>query len=295
MNIILAHGILGFDRIGRLDYFNGIKRHLESKYEGVKVLTTAVDPTDSIETRGEQLREKILSALGQTGQSPPLNPDEETHIIAHSMGGLDSRYILSPDNEGNIAEFITSLTTIGTPHLGSPIADLFYKPLDGDNAWEIPVRDSLKLVGISTRGLRDLTTAAMGDFNAKYRDNDGVRYFWAAGIGRSTGFVTSAPFLPTHEYIRYRGESDDEKTSDGVVPLSSVRREAEGWEATGELWDADHADEVGHDLNKYLTPRGIVTALAIALRHEPDQVPPPRRLLDRYDEIVARIAPLRKR
>jgi len=277
-----------------LDYFNGIKRHLESKYVNVKVLTTAVDPTDSIETRGEQLREQILKALGQTGHSPFLNPDEETHIIAHSMGGLDSRYILSPDNEGNIAEFITSLTTIGTPHKGSPIADLFYQPLDGDNVWEIPVRNSLKLVGISTKGLRDLTTEAMGAFNAKYRDNGSVKYFWAAGVGRSKGLVTSAPFLPPHQYIRFKGESDDEKTSDGVVPLSSAKREEDGWEPIGDFWGADHADEVGHDLDEYLSPRGIVKALAIALRHEPGQVQPHPGLLARYDEIVDRIAPLRK-
>jgi len=48
MNIILAHGILGFDRIGRLEYFNGIKAYLEGKYEGVKVLTTEVSATGSI-------------------------------------------------------------------------------------------------------------------------------------------------------------------------------------------------------------------------------------------------------
>jgi hypothetical protein len=31
MNIILAHGILGFDKVLGIEYFNGIKRYLESK------------------------------------------------------------------------------------------------------------------------------------------------------------------------------------------------------------------------------------------------------------------------
>jgi triacylglycerol lipase len=290
MNIILAHGIFGFDRIRRLKYFNGIEEYLEGKYEGVKVLTTRVDPTDSIKTRGERLREQILAALGQTGQPPSLNPANETHIIAHSMGGLDSRYILSPDNKENIAEFVTSLTTIGTPHKGSPIADLFYKPLDGGSVWKVSIRNSLKIAGISTEGLRDLTTHAMSAFNAKCRDNANVKYFWIAGIGRSSGFATSAPFLLLHKYIRYRGKSNDERISDGVVPLLSAKREAEGWEPIGNLWNADHADEVGHDLNKYLSPFGIVTA---ALRDEAYQAPP--QLLARYDEIIARVAPLKKR
>ena len=42
------------------------------------------------------------------------------------MGGLDSRFILSPANPDNIANLITTLTTIGTPHQGSPLADLFF-------------------------------------------------------------------------------------------------------------------------------------------------------------------------
>jgi triacylglycerol lipase len=302
MNIILAHGILGFDKVLGIEYFNGIKRHLESKYEGVKVLTTAVDPTDRIETRGEQLREQILTALGQTGQSPFLNPDEETHIIAHSMGGLDSRYILSPDNEGNIAEFITSLTTVGTPHKGSPVADLVYKMLDGKaylnilSVLEETVIASLAFLGISNEGLRDLTTEAMKNFNGKYDDNIAVvRYFWATGIGRSTGAVTSALFLPTHEYIRFKGESADDRKSDGVVPLSSAKREVKGWEQVGDLWHADHADEVGHNLDNYISPLGVLKDVGKALKGGTGVAPPPSpEILAHYDEIIARIAPLKK-
>jgi len=303
MNIILAHGILGFDRIGRLEYFNGIKAYLEGKYEGVKVLTTEVSATGSIEMRGKQLRTQVLTALGHNGQPPSLNPEARTHVIAHSMGGLDSRYMLSPDNADNetidTAQLIASLTTVGTPHKGSPIADLFSLPLDGRARLKVStflegqVIASLALVGISNQGLRDLTTQKMADFNANYRDSDRVRYFWTAGIGRSTASATSVPFLPLHEYLSLIGESEDETISDGVVPLASARREEAGWEPVGRLWDADHADEVGHDLDKYLSPRGIITALAIALRHEPHMTPPPpARILTKYDEIIARVSSL---
>lgn len=304
MNIILAHGILGFDKVLGIEYFNGIKRHLESKYEGVKVLTTAVDPTDRIETRGEQLREQILTALGQTGQSPFLNPDEETHIIAHSMGGLDSRYILSPDNEGNIAEFITSLTTVGTPHKGSPVADLVYKMLDGKAGLAIfsesekEIINLLGAVNISNEGLRDLTTDAMKTFNATYSDNNMVRYFWAAGVGRQGFFKTSKLFFPLHEYIRFKNLisfNQDDRESDGVVPLSSAKREATGWEQVGDLWHADHADEVGHNLDEYIDPPGLLTNVGEALKGGTGVAPPPSpEILAHYDEIIALIAPLKK-
>lgn len=302
MNIILAHGILGFDKVLGIEYFNGIKEHLENRHRGAKVWVSQVDPTDSIITRGDQLRAQILTVLSSR---EVLNPDDETHIIAHSMGGLDSRYVLSPDNEANaeddIAQRITSLTTIGTPHTGSPVADLIYRALDGEadgvilRRLEEKIVAALAFLGISNAGLRDLTTAAMRDFNAKYRDNAGVRYFWAAGIGRSGVFKTSALFLPFHELILLMGQSADDRKSDGVVPLSSAKREANGWAQVGDLWPADHAEEVGHDLDDYVFPFGVLTNLAETLKAGTGVAPPPSpEILAHYDEILARIAPLKK-
>jgi triacylglycerol lipase len=44
MNIVLAHGILGFKKIPilNLEYFNGVKAHLEDKFNA-RVLVTKVD------------------------------------------------------------------------------------------------------------------------------------------------------------------------------------------------------------------------------------------------------------
>jgi triacylglycerol lipase len=42
------------------------------------------------------------------------------YLIAHSMGGLDSRFMLSPANLDHLAAHVASLTTISTPHHGSP-------------------------------------------------------------------------------------------------------------------------------------------------------------------------------
>jgi triacylglycerol lipase len=130
MNIVLAHGILGFKKLLGIDYFNGINKRLKDKFKA-NVLVTEVDPTKSVEYRGKQLRNQILDALRITESNLTLNANQKVHIIAHSMGGLDSRFILSPQNPDHIAEQVTSLTTIGTPHQGSPVADLCYALLDG--------------------------------------------------------------------------------------------------------------------------------------------------------------------
>jgi triacylglycerol lipase len=122
MNIVLVHGILGFRvKIG-IEYFRGVAEHFGKK--GLKVFAPILDPTQGIEYRGGQLDDQINTAF-DTGT---LDPASKTHIIAHSMGGLDSRWMLSPANPIKIRAPIRSLTTISTPHKGSPIADLIDRP-----------------------------------------------------------------------------------------------------------------------------------------------------------------------
>src|SRR5690606_31299482 len=121
MNIVLAHGILGFSKFGPIHYFNDIVNHFRHKYNA-RVLAPAVNPTASIKVRGEELKRAILRAL----ENNTLDSHNKIHIIAHSMGGLDSRYILSPQNPNNTADLISSLTTISTPHNGSPLADKLF-------------------------------------------------------------------------------------------------------------------------------------------------------------------------
>ncbi len=276
MNIVLAHGILGFKKFGSVYYFNDVKERLEQTY-AAKVLITEVNPTGSIAERGEQLKNQILNGLGKDGSPPTLDPDEPTHIIAHSMGGLDSRYILSPKNKGNIAAFITSLTTIGTPHRGSPIADLFYPLLDGSAPsvigalTEHQAKEFLDFFGISTEGLRDLTTEVSTAFDKEYVDSDAVSYFWTAGIGRAVGRRASFVLLPTYEYMQLTGTTNDDKNNDGAVPLSSAGHGV----AIGHPWLADHLDEVGHDLDDL-----------------PNGKPKHFTYLERYDEIMNTIRTL---
>ena len=62
MNMVLAHGILGFKELLGIDYFNGINKHLEDKFQA-NVLVTTVDATKGVEYRGKQLRKQILDAL----------------------------------------------------------------------------------------------------------------------------------------------------------------------------------------------------------------------------------------
>jgi triacylglycerol lipase len=259
MNIILAHGILGFKNIAGVGYFNGLREHLEKKQ--IKVLEPVVTH-GSIPKRGAELANQINEAFSLN----ILDKTDKTHIIAHSMGGLDSRYILSPKNTDNIAEYITSLTTISTPHKGSPIADFFNKRLDGRGFLGFIEKILPNFLDISIFGLPDLTIENASQFDEDYIDNGKVQYYWTSGIGRAGLLPTSIPFSVSYRHIKkYFNEEND-----GLVTLSS----AVHGDAIGEPWQADHLDEVGRDLNFF------------------SLVKPQFQHLEKYDEIIERISRL---
>ena len=136
MNIILVHGILGFRSKFGLEYFRGVAEHLREK--GFRVLAPTLDPTQGIIFRANQLRDQINQAMANRD----LDPAQKSHSIAHSMGGLDSRWMLSPVNPDRIQSPIRSLTTISTPHLGSPIADIVDSPEKLRSLLEWPIYSS---------------------------------------------------------------------------------------------------------------------------------------------------------
>ncbi len=263
MNIVLVHGILGFRNLVELGpvrlvpYFRDVARHFEAR--GDRVLAVELDKTAGIARRAGQLRDQIAAALAAGG---PLDPARKTHIIAHSMGGLDSRFLLSPANPTPNDLPIRSLTTIGTPHFGSPVADAVDNP-------HIPhiVKDAIAVVlerfDISLDGLRDLRTDRCREFSESHPDRPGVDYSSIAGIGRPGFIKTWLSFVPLHAFISSQTHEDN----DGLVTRSSSR-----WGTPVGEWLADHVDEIGyslpvvppvfHHLPKYDEIRERLTALA---------------------------------
>ncbi|GAN05085.1 triacylglycerol lipase [Mucor ambiguus] len=116
--IVLCHGLYGFDKLGpdalpllQVQYWGGIENELAKL--GAKVIVTKVPSTGSIWDRAHTLHSILKSILD----------GRDVNFVAHSMGGLDCRYLIShiPDRPYKI----NSLTTISTPHRGSPVMDWF--------------------------------------------------------------------------------------------------------------------------------------------------------------------------
>jgi triacylglycerol lipase len=112
--VVLVHGIMAYDRDGFIHFWGRIPATLEA--HGVKVFFGNTDAWGSIESNAEILKMTIDNILHETGS-------EKVNIIAHSKGGVDSRYLIWKYDYG---DKVASLTTIATPHHGAEIADVLY-------------------------------------------------------------------------------------------------------------------------------------------------------------------------
>ncbi len=166
--IMLVQGILAFDSIAGVDYWYGIADKLES--EGSTVYTAHINALNSSEARGEQL----IAELENIQATQPTV--EKFNLIAHSQGGLTARYVMTvrPD-------LIASVTTLGSPHQGAPIADVLNDTFPEDTfvggAFETVAGAVGSLIdmlsgdasGSDVRALTsEFTTTGIASFNANY-------------------------------------------------------------------------------------------------------------------------------
>jgi triacylglycerol lipase len=210
--IVLVHGLFGFDRLGvagmtLVNYFPGIPDLLQAA--GNRVLIPFLTPTGAVADRAAQLKDFLVKT----------SANEPVHLIAHSMGGLDSRYMISCLG---MAERVLSLTTIGTPHRGSSFADW------GINRLERIVKPALDLIGLPYQGFYDLTRTRCQAFNETVVDAPGVRYFSVAG--RHDGHYLHAGWLLPYGIVK-AAEGDN----DGIVSVESAR-----YGEQLDLWEGDH-------------------------------------------------------
>src|SRR5262249_51243807 len=131
------------------------------------------------------------------------------NLVAHSMGGLDARFLIS---HLGMAGRVRSLTTVATPHRGSALADWFC----ANFRQRVPLLLALEAFGLNVDGFRDCQLAHCRAFNERSPDAEGVRYF---SYGSS---VTPARLTP----VLRRGWnilSPLEGPNDGLVSVYSAR------------------------------------------------------------------------
>jgi triacylglycerol lipase len=215
--IVLHHGLFGFGelRFGKfkLAYYNGIDLAFEKR--GHPIIVPHVHPTGSIERRARELKSIIRRQLKIIGR-----PKDRVVIFAHSMGGLDARYMIT---KLAMAPYVSALVTISTPHHGSAYADWCLKNLHRVRGLQV-----MRFLGLDVDACGDLTIESCARFNEKIKDSPDVEYY---SISASRPWHRIAPFF----YHSHKVIADAQGPNDGLVSVDSAQ-----WGEHLATWPADH-------------------------------------------------------
>jgi triacylglycerol lipase len=178
--IVLVHGFMG-SRTSPLWSFYKLADTLRA--DGHVVVEADLPPFDAPANRARVLASQIDATIAQYGK---------VNLIAHSQGGLDSRYLIS---SLGYADRVASLTTISSPHRGTAIADKALGFLPG--GLDSTVNTALKTLGIDIANvnvraaLTGLAERNAPAFNEANPDRPGVFYQSWAGVSSRTGVASA--------------------------------------------------------------------------------------------------------
>ena len=266
--ILLTHGFDASPQesvVNRWSFWK-VKQTLEA--DGHLVCEAEVPPYDSVANRAQFLAAAVDDCLIRTGA-------QAVNIIAHSMGGLDSRYIISTMGYGDV---VVSLTMLSTAHRGTNVADFALKLTPGlvdpvldaiVELWGKTFSDSASDSSLRA-ALTGLSKQEAPRFNAANPDDDRVLYQSWAGVstvfgiearakveaacgGASKVFIHKGTADRMHGTIKplapIAAEGTKSLVTDGMIPVSSSK-----WGEFRGCIPADHMDEVGQYRNEGTNP-----------------------------------------
>lgn len=208
--IVLVHGIFFRDWMF-INYWGRIPNQL--KRNGAEIFYGHQQSSNSVMKSGEELKENILKIIEETGC-------EKVNIIAHSKGGLDSRYAIS---KLGLSKYVASLTTINTPHRGCKYVDFLLDKIPDSIKNFIAKKYNSIFIKLGDKnpdflsGVQDLTASKCKEFNENVLDVDGVLY---QSVTSKMKNVFSAGFPLNLGYLfakKFDGEND------GLVEVSSAK------------------------------------------------------------------------
>ncbi|RKP29785.1 alpha/beta-hydrolase [Metschnikowia bicuspidata] len=207
-----------------LNYWYGIEEALVKA--GIDVITAKVPPFESIAARAHLL-DTLLSEKCKEFSGRRPGERVKLNLVGHSMGGLDARYLISKIQTSQSPYEVVSLTTVGTPHHGSEVADFVMEILE----------QSVFLSMICPAAITQLTTSYLAKFNTEIRNDPRVGYF---SFGALMDPSRIKRFRVTYEIIKRTIKESGEQfpQNDGMVSVSLAR-----WgNYLGTLDNFDHLD-----------------------------------------------------
>jgi triacylglycerol lipase len=263
--IVLAHGFDG-STTNRWSFYQVADK---LRADGHVVHSAQVAPYNGVPQRAAQLAAHVDAAQRECRAVSGCDASK-VHIIAHSMGGLDARYVISKLGYG---DRVASLTTISTPHRGSAIADVLLKIIPDDFDKAVNAMASVWARTFTERDLAEdsnlraalvsISEKTSTTFNPEVKDDPRVTYLSWAGVSNVLGIpnpkddqvcegrfetrfgirdvmdpslVLAAPFVAHGAELR---------PNDGMATVESSK-----WGKFMGCIPADHLDEVGQPNDK---------------------------------------------
>ena len=123
--VYFVPGMFGFARLASREYFEHVQRGLAERLGADTEFRVAeVLPTESVRRQAGKIAKLVARTCGK--DKGPI------HLLGHSTGGLAARLVASPSAQlpaGNEMlkwlPRLDSVTTINTPHYGTPLATFF--------------------------------------------------------------------------------------------------------------------------------------------------------------------------
>lgn len=208
--ILMVHGVF-FRDFRYFSYWGRIPKEL--KRNGAFIHLGEQQSASSVRDSAAELAEKIEKIVTQTGC-------EKVNIIAHSKGGLDSRYAVSCLG---MDKYVATLTTVNTPHRGCMFADhLLKKAPEGlKNGLARKYNAALKKLGDKDpdfiAAITDLTAESCKRINEEAPDREGVRY---RSVASKMNSWTGGKFPLNFSHLIV---SPHDGENDGLVSVESAR------------------------------------------------------------------------
>ncbi len=232
--VVLVHGVAYRDDVRILKYWSNIPQII--KNNGGKVFLANQNAFNSHAENAILIKEKIIDILKET-------KSEKVNLIAHSKGGLESRYMIT---KLNMADKIASLTTISSPHQGSSLADSIVTFLQNKNLTSKANKLAnfyAKLIGDNNpkalKAAEDLTVSYMKNFNKSVLNMPQVYY-------QSYGSIINENYPLWIVKIQHKLMKKAEGENDGIVSINSCKwGNFRGVVKSKEEYGISHFDIVG--------------------------------------------------
>lgn len=188
--------------------------------DGHAVFIAEVPPYAAPAERATFLADHVERALEETGAT-------QVNLIAHSMGGLDARFLISSLGYG---DRVATLTTISSPHRGSRVADVALKLLPGPAddvinalaaAWGRTYSDVSDDADVRA-ALTGISEAAAPDFNADNPDDPRVSYRSWAGVSSAFGIRNPADLSACQGKLLADPRGGADRMDPTLLPMAAI-------------------------------------------------------------------------